>query len=69
MGYEELGWTLLEEQDIPEDLYKYFNAEIYGEDYLGEQAGRFTERGYVGINDYPRIKNCLRMTDGMGGIV
>ena len=68
MGYEELGWTLLEEQDVPEDLYKYFNAEAYGEDYLGEQAGRFTERGYVGINDYPRIKNCLRMTDGMGGM-
>ena len=68
MGYEELGWTLLEEQDIPEELHKYFNAEVYGEDYLGEQAGRFTERGYVGINDYPRIKNCLRMTDGMGGM-
>ena len=68
MGYEELGWTLLEEQDIPEALHKYFNAEVYGEDYLGEQAGRFTECGYVGINDYSRVKNCLYMTDGMGGM-
>ena len=25
MGYEELGWKLLEEQDVPEELHKYFN--------------------------------------------
>ena len=41
------------------DLDNYYNYEAFGEDYLGEQAGRFTEHGYVGINDWETVQHYL----------
>jgi hypothetical protein len=69
MSYEELGQSLLNEQDVPEELHGYFDTEKYGEDYLGEQAGRFTESGYIGIRDYDAVRPLLQQTAGMGGMV
>ena len=69
MSYEELGRSLLDEQDVPEELHGYFDTGKYGEDYLGEQAGRFTENGYIGIRDYDAVRPLLQQTGGMGGIV
>ena len=69
MSYEELGRTLLDEQDVPEELHGYFDTEKYGEDYLGEQVGRFTENGYIGIRDYDAVCPLLQQTGGMGGMV
>ena len=69
MSDEELGRSLLDEQDVPEELHGYFDTGKYGEDYLGEQAGRFTENGYIGIRDYDAVRPLLQQTGGMGGIV
>ena len=69
MSDEELGRSLLDEQDVPEELHGYFDTGKYGEDYLGEQAGRFTENGYIGIRDYDAVCPLLQQTGGMGGMV
>ena len=65
---EELGMTLLEEHDVPEDLWDYFDSERYGEDVRLEESGQFTENGYVGICDRQLLRHCLTQNQGMGGM-
>ena len=65
---EELGMTLLEEHDVPEDLWDYFDSERYGEDVRLEESGQFTENGYVGICDRQLLRHCLTQNRGMGGM-
>jgi len=66
---EELGLTLLEENDVPEELWGYFDAERYGNDFCDEQTGEYTDDGYVGVSDYHKFRNCLSQNQGMGGMV
>lgn len=68
MCNEDLGNTLLEEHDVPEDMWDYFDAERYGEDVCKTEHGHFTGNGYVGINNFAEIKPCLEQNDGMGGM-
>lgn len=65
---DDLGMTLLEEHDIPEELWGYFDSERYGEVFRNEESGQFTENGYIGINDSMAIRKCLYQDQGMGGI-
>ena len=67
---DELGMTHLEEHDVPEELWEYFDTERYGEDIRNEENGQFTENGYVGICDHQLLRHCLtqNQSQGMGGI-
>ena len=68
---DDLGMTLLEEHDVPEELWEYFDTERYGEDIRYEENGQFTENGYVGICDHQLLRQCLtqNQNQGMGGMV
>ena len=68
MDDEELGMTLLEEHDVPEKLWQYFDSESYGEDFRKEERGDFSDSGYVGINDYQLLRQCMTQNQGMGGM-
>lgn len=68
MDDEELGMTLLEEHDVPEELWQYFDSESYGEDFRKEERGDFSDSGYVGINDHYKLRQCMTQNQGMGGI-
>ena len=68
MDDEELGMTLLEEHDVPEELWQYFDSESYGEDFRKEERGDFSDSGYVGINDHQLLRQCMTQNQGMGGI-
>ena len=69
MGDDELGMTHLEEHEVPEELWDYFDTERYGEDIRNDENGEFTENGYVGICDHQLFRHCLTQNQGMGGIV
>ncbi len=66
---EELGMTLLEEHDVPEELWDYFDSERYGEDVRKEENGQFTDNGYIGVCDHQLLRYCLTQSQGMGGMV
>ena len=65
---EELGMTLLEEHDVPEELWEYFDSESYGEDFRADERGDFSADGYVGINDSQTLRNAMNQNQGLGGI-
>lgn len=65
---EELGMTLLDEHDVPEELWEYFDSESYGEDFRADEHGDFSADGYVGINDSQTLRNAMNQNQGMGGI-
>ena len=65
---DELGMSLLEEHDVPEELWEYFDSESYGEDFRADERGDFSADGYVGINDSQALRNAMNQNQGMGGI-
>ena len=64
----EIGMTLLGEYDVPEELWEFFDAERFGEQFRNKESGQFTENGYIGINNREEIKNCLRQTEETDGM-
>ena len=67
---DDLGMTHLEEHDVPEELWDYFDTERYGEDIRNEENGQFTKEGYVGICDHQLFRHCVtqNQSQGMGGM-
>lgn len=68
MDDHELGMTLLEEHDVPEGLWQYFDTESYGEDCRTKEHGDYSGCGYVGINDHQMLRNYMNQNQGMGGM-
>ena len=68
MGDRELGATILEEREIPEDLWDYFDVERCGGDFRADENGDYSSDGYVGIDDSRVLRNAMSQNQGMGGI-
>ena len=64
----ELGMSVLDGYAVPEEIEEYFDAERLGEDTRLAEGGRFSENGYVGINDMSELRPYLEQNRGMGGI-
>ena len=69
LSSDEIGMTLLEEHQVPEDLWDYFDTERCGEDFIAKEQGRFTSRGYVGVNDFDTVQKLIGFDQSMGGMV
>ena len=69
MCNEDLGYTLLEEHDVPEELWEYFDVERYGEEMCEQEFGEMSDNGYIGINDYTTVSHCLTQNHEMGGMI
>ena len=65
---EDLGATLLGEYDVPEELWEFIDKERLGKHFRENESGRYTDKGYVGVNDWSAIRQYLKPKEGMGGI-